>query len=154
MLNKLIKRVFILTVLLNLVACTLTNTKNTEDEPKPDLIEILEQANIAYENDDLVTSEKNYEILIRELPEEAEYWFRLANIYVRTNRPYDAMSLYHEAVLRDPQFAKAWYNLGIVQLKQTAFSLNEMLIYTDKQDPLYSKAATMLEQIKAIVEEK
>tara|TARA_R110002072_G_scaffold32211_8_gene98624 strand:+ start:934 stop:1398 length:465 start_codon:yes stop_codon:yes gene_type:complete len=154
MLIKFITRGFILMVLLCLAACTPANTKNTEEEPKLDLIEILEQANIAYENDDLVTSEKNYGILINKLPEEAEYWFRLGNIYVRTNRPYDAMSLYREAVLRDPQFAKAWYNLGIVQLKQTAFSLNEMLIYTDKQDPLYSKAATMLEQIKSIVEEK
>ena len=151
MLNKFTTRVFILVVLLNLAACTTANTKNIE-EPKLDLIEVLGQANTAYENNDLVASEKNYEILIKELPEEAEYWFRLGNIYVRTNRPQAAISLYREAVLRDPQFAKAWYNMGIVQLKQTAFSLNEMLIYTDKQDPLYSKAATMLEQIKSIVE--
>lgn len=152
MLNKFLTRVFILVVLFNLAACTPVNTKNTKEDPKLDLIEVLEQANIAYVNNDLVTSEKNYEILIKELPEEAEYWFRLGNIYVRTNRPQEAMSLYREAVLRDPQFAKAWYNMSIVQLKQTAFSLNEMLIYTDKQDPLYSKAATMLEQIKSIVE--
>ncbi len=152
MLNKLLTRVFILVVFLVLAACTPGNTKNTKENPNLDLIEVLEQANFAYENNDLVTSEKNYEILIKELPEEAEYWFRLGNIYVRTNRPQAAMNLYREAVLRDPQFAKAWYNMSIVQLKQTAFSLNEMLIYTDKQDPLYSKAATMLEQIKSIVE--
>ncbi len=152
MLNKLLMRVFILVVFLVLAACTPGNTKDTKENPNLDLIEVLEQASFAYENNDLVTSEKNYAILIKELPEEAEYWFRLGNIYVRTNRPQAAMSLYREAVLRDPQFAKAWYNMSIVQLKQTAFSLNEMLIYTDKQDPLYSKAATMLEQIKSIVE--
>ncbi len=154
MLNKFITRVFILVVLLNLVACTTANTKNTEEQPKRDLIEVLEEANIAYENDDFVTSEKNYGILIKELPEEAEYWFRLGNIYVRTNRHQDAIGLYREAVLRNPQFAKAWYNMSIVQLKQTAFSLNEMLIYTDKKDPLYSKGATMLEQIKSIISTK
>jgi tetratricopeptide (TPR) repeat protein len=153
MLNSSIKQVLIFIFILNLAACATTETKNAENKPKLDLIKIQEQANIAYESDDLVTSEKNYEILIKELPEEAEPWFRLGNIYVRTNRPYAAISLYREAVLRDPQFAKAWYNMGIVQLKQTAFSLNEMLIYTDKQDPLYSKAATMLEQIKSIVSE-
>jgi tetratricopeptide (TPR) repeat protein len=157
MLNKFITRVFTFGVLLNLAACTPANTKDTEgteEEPNIDLLQILKQANIAYANDDLVTSEKNYEILIKKLPEEAEYWFRLGNIYVRTNRPTAAMSLYREAVLRDPQFAKAWYNMSIVQLKQTAFSLNEMLIYTDNEDPLYSKAETMLDQIKSIISEE
>ncbi len=153
MLNKYINQTVILIGLLSLTACAANNTQKTEEQPKPDLLEIREQADIAYKDNDLVASEKNYEILIKELPEEAEHWFRLGNIYVRTNRPYAAISLYQEAVIRDPKFAKAWYNMGIVQLKQTAFSLNEMLIYTDKQDPLYSKAATMLEQIKSIVKE-
>ncbi len=154
MLNKNIYQAAILIGLLSLTACATNNQKKTEEQANLNLIEIREQADIAYRDDDLVTSEKNYEILIKELPEEAEHWFRLGNIYVRTNRPYAAISLYQEAVIRDPKFAKAWYNMGIVQLKQTAFSLNEMLIYTDKQDPLYSKAATMLEKIKAIVEEE
>ncbi len=154
MLNKNITQFAFLIGLLSLTACATNNTKKTEEQSKLNLLEIREQADIAYKDNDLVTSEKNYEILIRELPEEAEHWFRLGNIYVRTNRPYAAINLYQEAVIRDPKFAKAWYNMGIVQLKQTAYSLNEMLIYTDKQDPLYSKAATMLEQIKSIVEEE
>ena len=95
----------------------------------------------------------NYSILVKEIPVEALFWFRLANVYVRTNRPDAAITLYREAVIRDPKFSKAWYNLGIIQLKQTAFSLNEMLIYTDRTDPLYSKAATMLEEIKDIIKE-
>jgi len=152
MLNKYITQVTILIGLFSLTACVANNTKETEEQPKLNLVQIREQADIAYKDNDFVTSEKNYEILIKESPEEAEYWFRLGNIYVLTNRPYTAISLYHEAVIRNPKFAKAWFNLGIVQLKQTAFSLNEMLIYADKQDPLYSKAATMLEKIKAIVD--
>lgn len=162
MLNKLIKHTSLFILLLQLAACatvnstsnTTANSRKAEEPTKLNMVEIREQADIAYANEDLVTSEKNYEILIKELPEEAEHWFRLANIYVRTNRPYAAISLYREAVIRDPKFAKAWYNMGIVQLKQTAYSLNEMLIYTDKQDPLYSKAATMLEEIKSIVKEE
>lgn len=154
MLNKNINQAIILIGVLSLTACAANNTKKTEEQAELNLLEIREQADIAYKDNDLVTSEKNYEILIKELPEEAEHWFRLGNIYVRTKRPYAAISLYQEAVIRDPKFAKAWYNMGIVQLKQTAFSLNEMLIYTDKQDPLYSKAATMLEEIKSIVEKE
>ncbi len=166
MINRIIKSASLLIFLLQLAACatvestsnatnnSAANNRKTEEQTKPDLVEIRKQADIAYANEDLVTSEKNYAILIKELPEEAEHWFRLGNIYVRTNRPYAAISLYREAVLRDPKFAKAWYNMGIIQLKQTAYSLNEMLIYTDKEDPLYSKAETMLEEIKSIVEEE
>jgi len=88
------------------------------------------------------------------LPEIALHWFRLGNIYVRTNRPVAAINLYREAVLRDPKYGKAWYNLSIVQLKQTAYSLNEMLLYTDINDPLYDKAKNMLEGIYAIIKQE
>lgn len=140
--------------LLMLSGCNALQPKPAEEDTAlVDLLETRKQANEAYLNDDLATAEKHYTTLIKEMPQEAEFWFRLGNIYVATDRPYASMNLYREAVIRDPKFAKAWYNLGVVQLKQTAFSLNEMLIYTDKQDPLYSKATEMLDDIKAIIRE-
>ena len=148
-------RILLLTLLLALVvACSAGNVRDESnpDENK-DLLQIRTEADAAYKADDIALAEKHYERLVRELPVEAEHWFRLGNIYVRTNRPYAAMNLYREAVVRDPEFAKAWYNLGIVQLKQTAFSLNEMLLYTDINDPLYDKARRMLDDIEAIIEE-
>ncbi|MAS82709.1 MAG: hypothetical protein CMF45_08470 [Legionellales bacterium] len=154
MLDKLMIRVFVLSVILNLVACVPANRKNAEEEPVPDLVEILKQADIAYENKDYVTSEKNYEILIKEFPTEAEYWFRLGNIYVLTKRPNEAVNVYREALIRNPKFSKAWYNLSIVQLKQTAFSLNEMLAYTNNEDPLHIKAEIMLKNITSIISEE
>jgi tetratricopeptide (TPR) repeat protein len=152
-LKVVIKNIIVLLLLAHLSGCNLTGIKETEETPKIDLWELKEEADFAYLNNDMVTSEKNYSILVKEIPVEAFFWFRLANVYVRTNRPDAAITLYREAVIRDPEFSKAWYNLGIVQLKQTAFSLNEMLIYTDRNDPLYSKAATMLEEIKDIIKE-
>ncbi len=152
-LKVVIKTIIVLLLLANLSGCNLTGLKEPEEAPKIDFLALKEEADFAYLNNDMVTSEKNYSILVKEMPVEALFWFRLANVYVRTNRPDAAISLYREAVLRDPKFSKAWYNLGIVQLKQTAFSLNEMLIYTDRNDPLYSKAATMLEEIKDIIKE-
>ncbi len=150
-----VKPILLITIALLLGGCnTLQNKTEVEAEPQVDLQEIKRKANQAYENDDLQNGEKYYEILIKELPQEAEYWFRMANIYVRTERPYASMNLYREAVIRDPKHSKAWYNLSVVQLKQTAFSLSEMLVYADKQDPLYGKAYDMLEEIKKIIQEK
>jgi len=152
-LKVVIKTIIVLLLLANLSGCNITGLKETEEAPKIDLLALKEEADFAYLNNDMVISEKNYSILVKEMPVEALFWFRLANVYVRTNRPDAAITLYREAVIRDPEFSKEWYNLGLVQLKQTAFSLNEMLIYTDRNDPLYSKAATMLEEIKDIIKE-
>ncbi len=147
-----LKYFIIITMLLSLSACNQLGVKE-EEQTKPDLIELQKQADQAYLNDEFADAERDYEILIRELPKEALHWFRLGNIYVRTNRPAAAINLYKEAVIRDPSFAKAWFNMSIVQLKQTAYSLNEMLIYTDKDDPMYSKAKNLLDGIESIVKQ-
>lgn len=148
------KTCFALTLLLiNLCACNqLGVKKNGENGVKPDLRELQESAEKAYLEDDMQTSERAYLTLVEELPEIAEHWFRLANIYVRTNRPVAAISLYREAVLRDPKYAKAWFNLSIVQLKQSAYTLNEMLIYVDKNEALYPEAKELLNGIQSIIE--
>ena len=124
-----------------------------EETPNINLLEIQTQTDTAYLNDDLVESEKGYNILINEQPTNAQNWFRLANVYVRTNRPAAAINLYREAVIRNPKYAKAWYNLSVVQLKQTAYSLNEMILYTDINDPLHNKAKDLLEGIEAIIKQ-
>jgi len=147
-----LKYLIIITLLLAFTGCSQSSVKKeVEQDAKPDLFELQKQADQAYLNDDYTTAERDYAILVKELPEIAEHWFRLANIYVRTNRPVAAITLYREAVLRDPSYAKAWFNMSIVQLKQTAYSLNEMLLYTDKDDPMYSKAKALLDGIESIV---
>ena len=154
MMNLQIKvRFFVTTILLlSLAACSqLGMKKENKEEPKRDLFELQKQADISYSNNDMAASERDYKILIQELPEIALHWFRLGNIYVRTNRPDAAINLYREAVLRDPTYGKAWFNLSIVQLKQTAYSLNEMLIYIDENDPMYTKAKDLLDGIQSII---
>lgn len=155
MIHKINMRALItIALLLNITACNMAGVKEeNEDVQKADFFELQKEAEAAYLNDDLAGSEKGYQILVKEMPAVAEHWFRLANIYVRTNRPAAAISLYREAVLRDPKYSKAWYNLSIIQLKQTAYSLNEMLMHTDINDPLYDKAKQMLDGIQSIIKQ-
>ena len=133
--------------------CNQLGVKKEQETEKPDLLVIQEQADQAYLNNDLAAGEQHYLTLVQELPDIPLHWFRLANIYVRTNRPAAAIGLYREALLRDPKYAKAWLNLSIVQLKQSAYSLNEMLLYTDKEDPRYDKGKKLLEGIQKIIQE-
>lgn len=143
-----------LLLLLNLAACDPIGVKkDNKDDLKPDLLEIQKQADASYQNNDMAASERDYNILVQELPEIALHWFRLGNIYVRTNRPDAAIKLYREAVLRDPKYANAWFNLSIVQLKQSAYSLNEMLLYVDKNDPMYTKGKDLLNGIQTIIKQ-
>ena len=144
---------FLLFCFFGLAACNQLGIKDKEEQqPQEDLFEIQAQADEAYQANKYALAEEKYEMLIKASPENAKNWFRLGNIYVRTNRPVAAINLYREAVLRDPTFSKAWFNLSIVQLKQTAYSLNEMLIYVDKNDPMYTRAKNLLDGIQEIVQ--
>jgi cytochrome c-type biogenesis protein CcmH/NrfG len=98
-LKRVLKFITVLLLLTNLSGCNMTGLKDTEDAPEIDLLELRDEADSAYLNDDLKTSEENYTILVKEMPEEALHWYRLANIYVRTNRPDAAINLYREAVI-------------------------------------------------------
>lgn len=162
MIKLLLKIILSITLLLNLIGCNSvavkpnnnnsdTNTSNVQTE-NIDVLTLRQKADDAYQNNDLNNSAIFYEELIKKVPEEPLHWFRLANVYVRTNRQREAIDLYRETLIRDPKFSKAWYNLSIIQLKQTAYNLNEMLVYTDKNDPLYEKAANLLNGIQDIIQ--
>jgi len=155
-LKVVIKTIIVLLLLANLSGCNITGLKETEEAPKIDLLALKEEADFAYLNNDMVISEKNYSILVKEMPVEALFWFRLANVYVRTNRPDAAITLYREAVIRDPEFSKAWYNLGIVQLNKRhsvlmkcLFIRIEMILYTVKQQPCWKRLKTSLKNNQA-----
>ncbi len=157
--NKLFFNIlFLLVALPHLYACSQMavqseNNTTEQDNSSESLLVLSQEAETAYLNNDLNKSAEAYEILVEKIPQEATYWFRLANIYVKTNRPQEAIELYREALIRDPKFSKAWYNLSIVQLKQTAYNLNEMLIYTDPNDPLYEKGIVILEKVEDIIKQ-
>ena len=124
-------------LLFMLSACAQTNTK--DDVQPQNMFEIETLANQTYKNNQWRESEKHYTVLVEEIPENAIHWFRLGNIYARTQRPDAAVLAYRESLIRDPKFAKAWYNMGVLHLQQAANSFSEFQLYVDKNDPLYEK---------------
>jgi cytochrome c-type biogenesis protein CcmH/NrfG len=148
--KKVVHVFFILSFLLSLSACNNSLIKE-KDVPQQDMFEIEALANTAYENNDWVESEKHYTVLVKNIPENATHWFRLGNIYARTQRPDAAVSAYREALIRDPKYSKAWYNMGVLQLRQAVNSFNELQIYVDKHDPLYDKSQKLFEDTMNIL---
>lgn len=146
---KVLNSLSIIIILAGVSGCTELNKK--ESLPEQDLFEIQQLADSAYQNEDLVEAEKQYTTLVKEASTDPINWFRLGNIYARTKRPEAAVAAYHEVLVRDPQFTKAWYNMGILQLKEAAHSLTELQIYTEEDQPLYEKSQEIVNGILDIL---
>lgn len=138
-----------------------TTTKVVDSQPKfsevtsepSDTGQILALAEAAYAAKDWEAAEKHYVSTTRAIPKEATPWFRLGNIYARTDRPDFAVRAYKEALLRDPEMGKAWYNMGLVQLRQSANSFLQMRTYTQENSEAQIRADTMYEATIALIKE-
>ncbi len=145
--------IFLILVSHNLVGCSLQNIQS--DKPSPELSDIvqLEQtARKAYLDEDWATAEEAYKKLTLQLPGEVEPWFRLGNIYARTNNLDAAVATYREALIRDPKNSKIWHNLGVIQLKQAANTFLEMQQYTEENDPLSLRARYAVNSIANLID--
>ena len=146
-----LRTIFLIAACLLLGACNSQLTRNN-DSLTMDADEMAKLANIAYEENDWGNSEKYYAELVHRIPENPLYWFRLGNVYTSTQRPDAAVTAYREALVRDPKMSKAWYNMGVLQLKQAANSFNQLNMYVDKNDPLYPNSNELLEGIINLIQ--
>jgi len=134
-----------------LVGCA-TQSPRQETSFQVDLFEIEKLAAADYENGNWLESEKYYTLLVERDPENSLHWLRLGNIYAMTNRSDAAVIAYREAVRLDPELSNAWYNLGVLQLRQAAHSFNEMQIHIGPEDPLTEQGQRILEGIMELIE--
>jgi tetratricopeptide (TPR) repeat protein len=123
----------------------------------PDLATIAEwrtKADKSYQAGEYQVALKQYEKLTEVAPSDADVWFRLGNTYSRMDRTQEAVKAYREAVLRDPHFAKAWYNAGFNQLRASAQTFSEALKYLPPDDPIFRIAKTYNEQLLQLMEKQ
>jgi len=75
-----------------------------------------------------------------EIPKDAELWFKAGNACAKARYPDRAIEAYQNAVLRDPEMAKAWHNLGTVQMQVALGTFIEMEGHVVPDDPVLAKA--------------
>ncbi|HKJ61299.1 MAG TPA: tetratricopeptide repeat protein [Hyphomicrobiales bacterium] len=109
------------------------------------LLSLKRQAAEAYADDRYAEALPLYQELNREIPNDAQLWLRTGNTYARLNQPQDAIRCYRAALKDDPRLAKAWHNMGIIQLRQAANTFTRMVEFIDPGDPLYQRAIDMSE---------
>jgi tetratricopeptide (TPR) repeat protein len=107
----------------------------------------------AYSKGDLETAETGFIEVIARVPSHAEAWFRLGNVYARTNRQVEAVEAYQKAVSYNPQNSRAWHNMGVIQLRQSANSFMSLAQHTVSDDPLRDRAQTTASEIFDILQE-
>ena len=127
---------FVLLSVLLLASCA-------TQQPRPvldDLKTLQEQAHQAYLNAEYELAVERYLAVQDYLDKDPFIWFRLGNAYSYLKQPDKAVAAYRKAVFFDPSMSKAWHNMGIMQLRQSANTWTQMLVHTQESDPLYEKA--------------
>ena len=119
---KLIMKFAILIVMLSLISACGTKVKKGEQSLA---IGIEKRAEDYYKDANLLLAESEYRELLKVAPRYSKAWFRLGNIYMRTNQLDAAITHYEKALVFEPKHAKAWHNLALARIRQATNVLVE-----------------------------
>ncbi len=130
-----------------LAACQ--STGGISDLPqRSDLFQLSNEAQLAYESGEDAQAEKLYMALLRQTPNDPEVWFRLGNLYARAHRPDAAADAYQRVLSINGNEARAWYNLGIVRLRQGWASLIQAYNYSGDNNPLGLESEKLIHHLE------
>lgn len=125
MVRALIKIITLVLCVSTLLACSTSPKHEPTKSTKLNLIAIEANAETAYRSGQLELAEGLYRQLLSEKRNYAPAWFRLGNIYTRTNRLDAAVTAYQNCINSDSEHAKAWHNLAIARVRQATDILIE-----------------------------
>ncbi len=126
-----------------LTACS-TMTGTSDLPQRSELFQLSNDAQLAYETGEDARAEKLYMALLRQTPNDPEVWFRLGNLYARAHRPDAAADAYQRVLSINGNEARAWYNLGIVRLRQGWAALIQSHNYLNPDNPLYLETEKLI----------
>jgi tetratricopeptide (TPR) repeat protein len=113
----------------------------------PDVISINNQAQLAYEAGDDAKAEALYKSLVRRMPNDAETWTRLGNLYARRDHPDQAASAYEKALLANSSDARTWQNLGVVRLRQAWAAMLQAYALLPPGQPLSEQVEDVIDHL-------
>jgi tetratricopeptide (TPR) repeat protein len=111
-------------------------------------------AELAYAKGDWPQALADYQLLTKEAPKQAEYWFRLGNVQFRQGQPDAATESYLQAVQLDPKLSEAWFNLGIVRLRQSQAAFVQAAQVSKSSDSLQQGSIGMVDGISRLTDAK
>jgi len=136
---------FLLTVLLG--GCGIVPHSKTSTQRLNYVLTTQQQANAAYQADDMEHAGALYLQLTKMIPQEADYWYMLGNTYVRTQQPDQAVQAYQQAIARNPNHTRAWHNLGIVRMRQAAAAFVSSASTAKAGDPMRDVSSHLADEL-------
>jgi tetratricopeptide (TPR) repeat protein len=127
-----------------LCGCAALGSSNSND-----LLELQRQAQQAYADGNYVRASEYYQRLTMSMPSDADTRYRLGNSLAREGRHEQAIQVYREALLRDPQHARAWYNMMQLQAQALTLTAMDARRHLDRKDP---RARSTLERAEQLIE--
>ncbi len=144
----------VLTSLLIISGCQSMNAQpdGRGKQPQGNAIELRNKAHEAYNEGNWAEAKQALVALTQEIPQEAEPWFRLGNVYARLEQPRQAVAAYQEALIREPEHNKAWHNMGIIQLRQAINSFSQLQSATEPGNELHERAQILIDAVSRVLE--
>jgi len=124
--------------------CAGTESRSTGEE----LVRMQREAQAAFDSGENARAEILYKGLTRAMPNDAETWFRLGNLYARSNNPDQAVNAYLTSLSLNGTNARAWHNLGIVRLRQAWAALLRANGLTSGKEPVHAMSAELIRALE------
>lgn len=121
--------------------------------PKSNLVALQNSANQDYASGRFEQASEQYRRLAEVMPSDAGVRYQLGNSLARQGDVQGAIGSYREALLRDPQHARAWHNLLQVQLREALFTAAEMQKTLNPQQPQADRALGLGERLLDVMEQ-
>ncbi len=115
-----------------------------------DMVKAQRDAQAAFDSGENVRAEVLYKGLLRSNPNDGETWFRLGNLYARTDNADQAVTAYLTALSLNGGDARAWHNLGVVRLRQGWAALLRANTLSAPPEPIHAMSTEMIRTLEKI----
>ncbi len=133
-----------LVVLLLVALCS--GCANFKSDPAA-LVDLHARALQAYNERDCAQAIELYGELAEGLPKNAEVWLKIGNCLARTHRQQEAIEAYRQAIKRDPEYIKAWYNLSYLQAQMLGKTVAAMAVHIDPSDSSLQSVRKLAQEV-------
>lgn len=113
-----------------------------------DLVKMQQEAQAAFDSGENARAEVLYKGLVRAMPNDAETWLRLGNLYARTDNADQAVSAYLTSLSLNGADPRAWHNLGVVRLRQAWAALLRANTLTVPPEPIHTMSAELIHSLE------
>ncbi len=126
--------------------CGSVETRSTGE----DLVKMYQEAQAAFDSGEHARAETLYKGLLRAMPNDAETWLRLGNLYARTDNAEQAVNAYLTALSLNGNDPRGWHNLGVVRLRQAWSVMLRAHGLTAAGDPINGSSAETLRVLEQL----